>query len=169
MGMLRECLHAYVHGSVVHSTQGRGQPRHKINLGLCTMKKKTAIKKNFLFCDHLAAPAVLAAVWRTDQQACFKILPFPLLCCRRSGCFKSPHLWQFCSANWFVLGFRVSRGGLHFLGAPKWARTSFLCYVAFKILKPFFSAIDAFKRKPDTFERTLLLRLFWWGVRKQKW
>lgn len=78
MGMLRECLHAHVHGSVVHSTQGRGQPRHKINLGLCIMKKKTAIKKNFLFCDNLAAPAVLAAVWRTDQQACFKILPFPL-------------------------------------------------------------------------------------------
>lgn len=78
MGMLRECLHAHVHGSVVHSTQGRGQPRHKINLGLCTMKKKTAINKNFLFCDNLAAPAVLAAVWRTDQQACFKILPFPL-------------------------------------------------------------------------------------------
>ena len=42
------------------------------------MKQNTTIKKNSLIYDNLAAPAVLAALWRTDQQACFKILPFSL-------------------------------------------------------------------------------------------
>ena len=42
------------------------------------MKQNTTIKKNSLIYDNLAAPAVLAALWRTDRQACFKILTFSL-------------------------------------------------------------------------------------------
>lgn len=125
------------------------------------MKKKTAIKKNFLICDNLAAPAVLAAVWRTDQRACFKILPFSLPfaaeevdasnpCIFDSFAVQIGLFWAFvCLAE--DSPFSVLLNELTPLFSDMWLSQ----YWSF-----FVSAIDAFKRKLDTFERTLLSRLF---------
>lgn len=54
------------------------QYTNKINLGICTLKQNTAVKNISLIYDNLGALAVLAAVCRTDQQACLKIPTFSL-------------------------------------------------------------------------------------------